>query len=160
MPRQLWFLRHGEAIPHGAKPDSDRELTPRGERQAKAAGVALAKLGVEFETCYTSAKVRARDTARLACESAGVNFEEVSSLAAGFDVDDLRELLHAHDDDARLLFVGHEPDFSQVVHDLTGARLELKKGGVAAVKLEGANGQLLALLRPRELESVAGLPGE
>lgn len=159
MPRQLWFLRHGEAIPHGAKADSDRELTPRGERQAQAAGQALARLGVEFEHCYSSPKIRARDTARLACEGLGVSFEEISSLAAGFDVDDLRELLHAHDDEAKLLFVGHEPDFSQVVHDLTGARVDLKKGGVAAVKA-ASSPELLALLRPLELESLAGLPGE
>ena len=159
MPRQLWFLRHGEAIPHGAKSDSDRELTPLGERQAQAAGRALARLGIEFEHCYASPKVRARDTARLACEGLGVNYDEASSLAAGFDVDDLRELLHGHADDARLLFVGHEPDFSQVVHDLTGARIDLKKGGVAAVK--GASSpELLALMRPLELESLAGLPGQ
>jgi phosphohistidine phosphatase len=157
--RQLWFLRHGDAIPHGAKADSDRELTPRGERQAQAAGQALARLGVEFEHCYASPKVRARETARLACEGLGVNFEEASSLAAGFDVEDLRELLHAHEEDARLLFVGHEPDFSQVVHDLTGARIDLKKGGAAAVK-DGASPELLVLLRPVELESLAGLPGE
>jgi phosphohistidine phosphatase len=160
VPRQLWFLRHGEAVPHGAKADSDRELTPRGERQAQAAGQAFAKLGLEFEACYSSPKVRARDTARLACEPAGVNFEEVSSLAGGFDLDDLRELLHAHEDDARVLLVGHEPDFSQVVHDLTGARMDLKKGGVAAVRADGSSGELLALLRPRELESLAGLAGE
>jgi phosphohistidine phosphatase len=157
VPRQLWFLRHGEAIPHGAKADSDRELTPRGERQAEAAGRGLARLGVEFEVCYSSPKVRARDTARLACERLGTNFEDVSSMAAGFDVDDLRELLHAHEEDVRLLFVGHEPDFSQIVHDLTGARLDLKKGGVAALRIEGATAELLALLRPRELESLAGL---
>jgi phosphohistidine phosphatase len=160
MSRQLWFLRHGEAIPHGAKPDSDRELTPRGERQAQAAGQALARLGMEFEHCYSSPKVRARDTARLACDELGVNFEEVSSLAAGFDVDDLRELLHGHESDAKLLFVGHEPDFSQVVYDLTGARLDLKKGGVAAVKAEGSSAELLALMRPRELESLAGVAGQ
>lgn len=160
MPRQLWFLRHGEAVPHGAKPDSDRELTPRGERQAQAAGEAFAKLGIEFTHCYTSPKVRARDTARLACEAAGVNFEEVSAMAAGFDAGDLRELLHAHDADARLLLVGHEPDFSQIVHDLTGARLDLKKGGVAAVRVDGSSAELIALLRPRELESLAGLPGQ
>ena len=160
MSRQLWFLRHGEAIPHGAKADSDRELTPRGERQAQAAGQALARLGIEFEHCYSSPKVRARETARLACEGLGVNFDEVSSLSAGFDVDDLRELLHAHEDETRLLFVGHEPDFSQVVHDLTGARLDLKKGGVAAVRAEGGSAELLALLRPLELESLAVLPGE
>ncbi len=89
-----------------------------------------------------------------------MNIEEVSSLAAGFDVDDLRELLHGHESDAKLLFVGHEPDFSQVVYDLTGARLDLKKGGVAAVKAEGSSAELLALMRPRELESLAGVAGQ
>ena len=45
MAAQLWLLRHGEAVPHGSKPDEDRELTRRGERQAEAAGAALAALG-------------------------------------------------------------------------------------------------------------------
>ena len=33
--------------------------------------------------------------------------------------------------DQRVLVVGHEPDFSQVVYDLTGARIDFKKGGIA-----------------------------
>jgi len=152
--QQLWFLRHGEAVPHGARADSDRELTPRGERQSRFAGRALARLGIEFDACYTSPKVRARDTAALACEELGVSFEAASPLAGGFGVDDLREILHAHDGDARLLMVGHNPDLEQVVHDLTGGRVELKKGGVAAVRLDGGSGLLLVLLRPRELESL------
>ena len=52
--QQLWLLRHGEAVPHDSKPDFDRELTPRGERQSVAAGQALARLGLEFGACYTS----------------------------------------------------------------------------------------------------------
>ena len=40
MAPQLWLLRHGEAVPHDSKPDADRELTARGERQAIAAGEA------------------------------------------------------------------------------------------------------------------------
>ena len=59
MAPQLWLLRHGEAVPHDSKPDPERELTARGERQAFAAGTALARLGVEFDACYTSPKVRA-----------------------------------------------------------------------------------------------------
>jgi phosphohistidine phosphatase len=51
--------------------------------------------------------------------------------------------------------VGHDPSFTQVVHDLTGARVDFKKGGIAAVRVERSSGELLALLRPRELESLA-----
>ena len=63
MARQLWMLRHGEAVPHDSKPDDDRELTPRGRRQAEEAGKALAAINEEFAACYTSPKVRAVETA-------------------------------------------------------------------------------------------------
>ena len=81
-------------------------------------------------------------------------------LANGFDADDARELLLEHDADARVLVVGHEPSFSQVVHDLTGGRLDFKKGGVAAVRLQPGGGELIVLLRPRELESLGALGGD
>jgi phosphohistidine phosphatase len=155
MAPQLWLLRHGEAVPHESKPDADRELTPRGERQAVAAGEGLARLGVEFHACYTSPKVRARATARLACGALNIEPVDEDVLADGFSRDDALELLHRHGADARVLVVGHEPSFSQVVHDLTGGRIDFKKGGVAAVRAERNGGELLALLRPRELESLA-----
>jgi phosphohistidine phosphatase len=155
MAPQLWLLRHGEAVPHESKPDDERELTPRGERQAIAAGNGLAKLGLEFDACYTSPKVRARDTARLACEALNIEPVEEDSLANGFSRDDALELLMRHGADARVLVVGHEPSFSQVVHDFTGGRIDFKKGGVAAVRAERTAGELIALLRPRELESLA-----
>ena len=53
-----------------------------------------------------------------------------------------------------MLVVGHEPDFSQVVYDLTGGRVDFKKGGIAAVRLDSTRGELIALLRPRELERI------
>jgi phosphohistidine phosphatase len=155
MAAQLWLLRHGEAVPHESKPDAERELTPRGERQSIAAGKGLAKLGLEFAACYTSPKVRARDTARLACEALNIDPIEEDSLANGFSREDALELLLRHGADARVLVVGHEPSFSQVVHDLTGGRIDFKKGGVAAVRADRAGGELLTLLRPRELESLS-----
>ncbi len=159
--QQLWLLRHGEAVPHESKDDFDRELTARGERQAAAAGEALARLGLELAACYTSPLVRARDTAAIACRQLNVTPEEHDALGKGFDVDTVRELLAAHEDGERVLVVGHNPAFEQVVHDLTGARVDFKKGGVAAVRLGGGQAELLALLRPRELESLAlsELPG-
>ena len=153
--QQLWLLRHGEAVPHGSKDDFHRELTPRGERQSLAAGQALARLGVEFAACYSSPLVRARGTADRACRALGIDPIEHEELGMGFDVDAARELLAAHGDGEKLLVVGHNPTFEQVVADLTGARVDFKKGAVAAVRVAGTRGELLVLLRPRELESLA-----
>ena len=152
---QLWLLRHGEAVPHESKRDFDRELTPRGERQSAAAGEGLARLGLEFAACYTSPLVRARETAELACKQLNVTPEERDPIGKGFDVDTVTELLTAHSEGERILVVGHNPSFEQVVLDLTGARVDFKKGGLAAVKVERRSGELLVLLRPRELESLA-----
>lgn len=154
MTKHLWLLRHGDAVPHESRPDADRELTPKGERQSRLAGQALARAGVELDACYASPKVRARDTARIACAELGVDVEVAPALAGDFDRRDAEELLLAHDDGAHVLVVGHEPDFSQIVHDLTGARVHFKKGGVAAVKV-GTAPELVVLLRPAELEPMA-----
>jgi phosphohistidine phosphatase len=157
MAPELWMLRHGEAVPHDSKPDGERELTPRGEAQAEAAGVALAALNVEFAACYTSPKIRARDTARLTCARLNVEPEEHAALGAAFTRDDALELVHAHagEDDPRVLVVGHNPDFAQVVYDFTGAHVAFPKGGIAALSATRTGARLFLLLRPRELEAVA-----
>jgi phosphohistidine phosphatase len=154
MARQLWLLRHGEAEPHDADDDAARQLTERGRDQARAAGRALAALGVQIHVAFTSPKVRARETAVLACEALGCDPIEHEPLAAGFDRDDALELLAIAGDDQRVLVVGHEPDFSQVVHDLAGGRIALKKGGVAAMRIDGSNGELMVLRRPREFDRI------
>jgi phosphohistidine phosphatase len=159
MAQQLWLLRHGEAEPHDARPDADRRLTDRGREQARVAGCALAALKVQVHLAFTSSKVRARDTALLACEALGVEPIDHAALFAGFDAADALELLAAGGTDQRVLVVGHEPDFSQVVYDLAGGRVDFKKGGIAALRMDGARGELIALLRPRELERIcAGGP--
>lgn len=156
MAQQLWFLRHGEAEPHGARPDVDRRLTGRGEEQSRAAGQALAALEIVFQLVVTSPRIRALDTARLACQELGSDFVVDETLSSGFSADDALELAAAAGDDRRVLFVGHDPDFTQAVRDLTGARVDLKKGGVAGVRMEGSKrGELLVLLRPRELALIA-----
>jgi phosphohistidine phosphatase len=155
MAPELWMLRHGEAVPHDSKPDPDRELTPRGRRQADAAGAALAALGEEFSACYTSPKVRARETAELACVHLNIEPVDEHSLANGFSRVDALTLLDAHDPGAKVLIVGHEPTFSQVVYDFTGARVDFKKGGIAALRASRTSGQLILLTRPKELEALA-----
>jgi phosphohistidine phosphatase len=162
MGRQLWVLRHGEAEPHGTRLDSDRRLTARGEEQSRAAGVALARLEPGFEAVLFSPKIRARQTAELAAAEWGKGgralLREHEALAGGFDAEQALEAVRSLGADGRLLLVGHEPDLSSVVADLTGGRIDLKKGGLAAVRLEGVGGELAVLMRPRELALIAAVP--
>lgn len=156
MAQHLWLLRHGDAEPHGSREDAERRLTDRGERQSRLAGQALSRLGLGFDAAFTSPRVRSLETARLACRALGCEAVVHDALSAGFDHDDLEELLAGHGDSATILLVGHEPDFSQLVHDLTGGRVDMKKGGVAGLRVERRAGELIALLRPVELRRIAG----
>jgi phosphohistidine phosphatase len=155
MAQQLWMLRHAEAVPHDTKPDAERELTARGREQAEVAGLALAALDATFAACYTSPKVRARETAELACAHLALEPVHDDVLANGFTRLDALTLLEAHDADAHVLVVGHEPSFSQVVYDFTGGRVDFKKGGIAALRASRTAGELLVLVRPRELAALA-----
>ncbi|MCW3038618.1 MAG: phosphohistidine phosphatase, partial [Solirubrobacterales bacterium] len=148
MARQLWMLRHGEAEPHGTRPDSERELTERGRQQGADAGRALARLDVRLAAVFSSPKVRAHATATAAAAALGTDVVLHAPLADAFDAEEALLLLAAAEDGERILVVGHEPDFSQVVHDLTGADVDFKKGGVAVIRLAGnaRRGELLALL--------------
>jgi phosphohistidine phosphatase len=167
MARQLWVLRHAEADrlgigQHGTRSDAERRLTPRGEEQARAAGAALLRLEVAFDAVLFSPKARARQTAELAAEAWEPSQRELlrshEPLASGFDGRQALQALSAIGADGRLLIVGHEPDLSRTVADLTGGRLDLKKGGLAVVRLEGVGGELAVLMRPRELALIAGVP--
>ena len=141
----LWLLRHGEAAE--GSPDAERPLTDKGEQQARAAGRALEKLGVRPAACLTSPKLRAADTARIACEELGVEPQLEPKLAGGpFDPEALAAGLGDH-----VLLVGHDPDFSMAVHSLTGAQVRMKKGGLAGIE----KGELRVLLRPTETRALA-----
>jgi len=127
-------------------PDDDRPLTERGIRQAEAAGRALLRIGASIEVCLTSPKLRAQQTAQLACEPPGVPVRVEPALSGEpFDVHDL---VAGHED---VLLVGHDPSFTLLIHDLTGAQARLKKGGMAGI----AKGELVVLLRPTELTAIA-----
>ncbi|MET0513505.1 MAG: histidine phosphatase family protein [Thermoleophilaceae bacterium] len=141
----LWLLRHGDA--EAGSPDAERRLTRKGRDQSKTAGRALAAIGVKLDACLASPKVRAAETARLACDALGVEPELEPKLAGGqFDAEALAAGLG---DD--VLLVGHDPDFSSAVRALTGAQVRMKKGGLAGIE----SGELKVLLRPNELKRIA-----
>ncbi|MGH2860800.1 MAG: SixA phosphatase family protein [Solirubrobacteraceae bacterium] len=141
----LWLLRHAEAAE--GRPDEARPLTSRGIEQARTVGLALARLGVKLDSCLSSPKRRALETAQLACERLGVEVIAESAIAGStYDPEGLTAGL------GEALLVGHNPAISNVLRDMTGARLHMRKGGIAAVR----RGELVLLLTPTELAAIAG----
>jgi phosphohistidine phosphatase len=143
----IWLLRHGDAEDGGGKPDADRELTKKGVQQSRDAGRALKALGVKLDVCLTSPRVRARQTAELACEALGTKVEEEDRLTGG-DFDPLKVAAGR----GEVMLVGHEPDFSRAIAAVTGSRVKMKKGGIAAID----DHLLHALYRPKDLKRIAG----
>lgn len=142
----LWLLRHAEAAE--GRPDEARPLTPRGIEQARIAGAALARLGVHLDTCLSSPKRRAMETAELACEP--LNVEVVTEPALAGSRYDPEQLAAGQ---GNVMLVGHNPSISEALSGLTGARVDMRKGGVAAVR----RGELIVLMRPAELAGIAGV---
>ena len=141
----IWLLRHGEAEDGAGKNDIDRELTQKGKRQSTDAGRAMAALGVELDACLTSPAVRARDTAELACGELGVEVEIEDRLWGEFDP---LELAAGRGD---VMLVGHEPDLSSAIAKVTGSRVKMRKGGLAALD----DHLLHALHRPKDLKAIS-----
>jgi len=147
MPPVIYLLRHGDAENDDGSGDAARRLTAKGEAQAAAAGRAIAALGLNVDSVLASPRVRARDTAEIACNALTVKPEIVASIGDG-DYDTL-DLAAGRGD---VMIVGHEPVLSNEVARLTGANIKMKKGGLAVIE----KGTLKALLRPADLAAIAG----
>ena len=147
----LYFLRHGEADwPAWEKSDDERPLTKRGKKEMHEVAAFLKRLKVSPDVIVTSPLPRASQTAEIAAEHLKVKCRQDKLLAPGFGRQELERVLKKYPAES-LMVVGHEPDFTQTISQLTGASLKLSKAGVALVELDRSwrNGRLLWLFPPK-----------
>lgn len=156
---ELYFLRHGIAediAPDGG--DGGRRLTEEGIAKMKAEARGLARLRLRLDVLLSSPLVRARQTAEIVARALDLELQLAEALAPGCDATRLLELLAVHRGAQRVMVVGHEPDFSAMIGELTGgSRVEMKKGGLGRVDLdvpEFRAGTLVWLLPPRALRDI------
>ena len=162
---QLYFLRHGVAVDHGAPGyednDDARPLTPDGIDLAQRVAKALAAMA-PADIILTSPLPRARQTADITAQALGVDVVETGLLGLSFNRDGLAEALREAEAGRRkalrkVMLVGHEPSMSQTIGALVGPglRLVLKKNGLARVDVQGPDlggGELRWLLTPGQLK--------
>src|SRR5947209_10274514 len=147
----LYFLRHGEADwPDWKKPDDERPLTKNGKTEMGEVAAFLKRIKAKPDLIVTSPLPRASQTAEIAADRLKIKCREDKLLEPGFNRPDLERLLQKYPEE-NLMIVGHEPDFSEVIAELTGASLKLSKAGIALVDLNRSSrgGRLLWLIPPK-----------
>jgi len=151
---RVYFLRHGQAVARGEwnGEDSTRPLTEAGAEILGREAEAMKRLGLGLDVIITSPYVRAVQTAEIVAERLEMRGRLMRDdrLAPGFGARRLVEILRENEMAGALLLVGHEPDFSETIGDLTGGRVACKKGGLARVDLpdHAARRGVLAWLIP------------
>jgi phosphohistidine phosphatase len=151
---RLYLLRHGIAEERSiSRRDADRALTPEGIEKTEVLAGRLADYGVKPTIIYSSPLVRARETAEIVAKANNFPMQISELIAAGrFDAHAAQELVDDHHKDDEIMFVGHEPDFSETVsYIIGGGNITMKKGGLARIDLYSQHplhGTLIWLLAP------------
>ena len=121
--RTLLVLRHGqtEDVRPGSK-DSERRLTPDGERHALEVGDYLRAEGIMVDTVLCSSAARARQTLELLKLGDQLNPDRVEIADRFYNAggDTLINAIRELPEDCRVaLLIGHAPGAPGLVHEMT-----------------------------------------
>lgn len=155
---QLYFFRHAQAE-EGQGRDFDRAITTLGKQRTETAARALNKLGLnKVRRLYSSPRLRAFQTAEILARILDVKVDVVESLDFGFDIEAVAALTRDSESGDAYMFVGHEPSFSSAIRLMTGANIDMKKGGLARVDVTynatPLRGDLIWLIAPKVFDSL------
>jgi phosphohistidine phosphatase len=136
--RELLLLRHAKSAWDAAGVrDHDRTLNARGERDAPRMGRLLVEEGLVPDLIVASTAVRARRTAELVAEAAGVDgvavCEDLYLAPPGTLVDVARR---RGGDAQRLLLVAHNPGLEDLVSQFTGSHDAFPTAALAVLQFD------------------------
>ena len=148
---KICFLRHGEADwPNWDKPDDERPLTDRGRREMRRVAKFLDRLEFSVDAILTSPLPRSSQTAEIVAERLCIGMQIEPKLVHGFSLERLRQMVGKVEGES-VMVVGHEPEFSAVIEELTGGDIKISKAGIALVDANRGctSGKLLWLFPPK-----------
>jgi len=165
---ELYLLRHAIAVDRGTPgyhKDSQRPLTPEGEKKMWRIAEGMKALDLSFDLILSSPYVRAKQTADIVAEvfQAQDKLELSTALTPEADPKELIAELTRHDHALdSILLVGHEPYLSGFMSKLLvgdeSLSLTMKKGGLGKLTVNalryGRCATLEWLLTPRQLRRI------
>lgn len=160
--KALYLLRHAKSSwKETGLRDFDRPLNNRGREAAPLVGRFIRKGRLRIDVVLSSPATRARQTAALVKESAGLSAEplydeRIYEADAGRLLEVVRQAAASAD---ALMLVGHNPGMEELVELLTGERREMPTAALACISLDvekwgkvrAGAGRLEWLVRPKEL---------
>ncbi len=163
MTLELFFLRHAIAHESGSPnyTEMTRPLTEEGIEKMILEAKGMKKLGIEFDSILSSPLTRAQQTAEIVKKHLLFEgkIETEILLAPGGSFPALLKKMRATKK-KKILLVGHEPSLSLWIQELLGFApknlVEMKKGALCHLVLQGETATLKSFLPPRVLRQCAG----
>jgi phosphohistidine phosphatase len=160
--KTLYLLRHAKSSWKDTElQDYDRPLNGRGREAAPLVGRFIRKRKLRLDLLLSSPAARARQTAALVRESAGLSAELLyDERIYEADVSRLLEVVtQAAESADALMLVGHNPGMEELLTFLTGEVQHMPTAALACVTLDvdkwgkarARAGRLEWLVRPKEL---------
>ncbi len=160
-------MRHGEAgkrLP-GSPKDFERPLTVLGRKEIEEIAKAIGGIEKNFVNVITSPLKRAEETAALVAKELKIEgkLEKWDELKPEGRREEFYSKLSRLKRDSAVLVVGHEPYLSAMISDIVSgsseARISLKKGSLAKIRIDRLtpklSGELRWLLTPRQLKKMS-----
>ncbi|HWQ94579.1 MAG TPA: histidine phosphatase family protein [Gammaproteobacteria bacterium] len=160
---KLILMRHAEAEESDLlryKDDALRPLTRNGVETQRILARGLKRMGLAPDRIVTSPKLRARQTAEITAKALGLEdvLTENPGLGEAYSLKAALILLAECQVHETLLWVGHEPDLSELASALLarqGFNLKFVKSGVLGIKFSGGArlgmGSLIYFYRPQDV---------
>ena len=160
--KTLYLLRHAKSSWKDATlQDFDRPLNGRGKDSAPLVGRVMRKRKLKVDLVLSSPAARARQTAALVKESAGLSAETLYDERI-YEADAARLLevvSQAAEPADALVLVGHNPGIEELLTFLTGEERRMPTAALACItldvekwgKVRARAGRLEWLVRPKEL---------
>jgi phosphohistidine phosphatase len=164
--KTIFLFRHGKSDQEaGTDVDHERPLTKRGRKAAALMGRYLAALEEIPDEAHASTAARAAETLRIAAEAGRWKCPVAESpLLYQATTESALEFIRGLDDaKERVLLVGHEPAWSQLLAALVGGgRVQLPTAAMARVdfpaeewaKVQTGTGTLAWLTTPKRLDRI------
>lgn len=160
--KTLYVLRHAKSSwDNSGLADFDRPLNARGRSAAPFMGQVMKREGIVPGLILSSPAVRARETAELAKNSAGLTAEvKLKKKVYEASPETLRQILASLEDSLdSAMIVGHNPGMEGLVRLLTGRSETMQTATLAIIDLDIAgwdaigspsSGSLRKMIRPKD----------